>query len=286
MSKNKSIKNQVQTEFMKKLAIGESHHKAKKESIDGKSDKIHSWSTYNNYVKHATAFGMWVKPRFDIKDIKDMRPYVGMYLNFRVGDGVSAWTVALDAAALAKLYGCKSTDFGVKLPKRERANVKRSRGEVKGFKEKKYKDVVDFCKGSGVRIHELKALTKEDIYYKDKALYVHVKQGKGGKEREVPVREGYEKAVLNAAGKCNDEKEKIFKEKEIPVRFPCHKYRAEYAKAQYESIARDISAIPQKEKYICRKDKAGQEYDKVALHAVSVMLGHNRECVVVDSYLY
>ena len=91
---------------------------------------------------------------------------------------------------------------------------------------------------------------------------------------------------MNAAGKCNDEKEKIFKEKEIPVRFPCHKYRAEYAKAQYESIARDISAIPQKEKYICRKDKAGQEYDKVALHAVSVMLGHNRECVVVDSYLY
>ena len=155
MSKNKSIKNQVQAELMQKLAIGESHHKAKKESIDGKSEKIHSWSTYEDYVKHAVAFGKWVKPRFDIKDIKDMRPYVGMYLNFRIGDGVSPWTVALDAAALAKLYGCKSTDFGVELPKRERSTVKRSRGEVKGFKEEKYKDVVDFCKGSGVRIHEL-----------------------------------------------------------------------------------------------------------------------------------
>ena len=271
---------------MQKLAIGESHHKAKKESIDGKSEKIHSWSTYEDYVKHATAFGMWVKPLFNIKDIKNMKAYAGIYLQFRINQGLSSWTVSLDAAALAKLYGCKSTDFGVKLPKRCRSDIKRSRGDIKGFKEEKYEDIVDFCKGSGVRIHELKALTKEDIFYKEKALYVHVKQGKGGKEREVPVREGYEKAVLNAAAKCNDDKEKIFKEKEIPVRFPCHKYRAEYAKAQYESIARDISAIPQKEKYICRKDKAGQVYDKVALHAVSVMLGHNRECVVVDNYLY
>lgn len=286
MSKNKSIKNQVQAELMQKLAIGKSHHKAKIESEDGVSSNIHSWSTYEDYVKHAVAFGKWVKPRFDIKDIKDMRPYVGMYLNFRIGDGVSPWTVALDAAALAKLYGCKSTDFGVELPKRERSNVKRSRGEVKGFKEEKYKDVVDFCKGSGVRIHELKALKKEDIYYKGKALYVHVKQGKGGKEREIPVREGYEKAILNAAAKCKKTKEKIFNEKEIPVRFPCHKYRAEYAKAQYEKLARDISTIPDNEKYICRKDKAGQVYDKVALHEVSVMLGHNRESVVVDSYLY
>ncbi len=286
MSKNKSIKNQVKGELMKKLAIGESHHQAKLASTEGVSEKIHSWSTYENYVKHAVAFGKWVKPRFDIKDIKDMRPYVGMYLNFRIGDGVSPWTVALDAAALAKLYGCKSTDFGVELPKRERANVKRSRGEVKGFKEEKYKDVVDFCKGAGVRIHELKALTKEDIYYKGKALYVHVKQGKGGKEREVPVREGYEKAVLNAVGKCKEANEKIFKKEDIPSRFPCHRYRAEYAKAQYMKLARDVSTIPDNEKYICRKDKAGQVYDKVALHAVSVMLGHNRECVVVDNYLY
>lgn len=98
---------------MKKLAIGESHHQAKLQSEGGVSEKIHSWTTYKNYVKHAVAFGKWVKPRFDVKDIKDMRPYVGMYLNFRIGDGVSTWTAALDAAALAKLYGCKSTALTV-----------------------------------------------------------------------------------------------------------------------------------------------------------------------------
>ena len=286
MSKPKSIKYQVQGELMKKLAIGKSHHQAKLQSEDGVSEKIHSWTTYKNYVKHAVAFGKWVKSIFGIKDIKDMKPYVGMYLNLRIGEGLSAWTVALDAAALAKLYGCKSTDFGVKLPKRERAKVKRSRGEVKGFKEEKYMETVDFCKGSGVRIHELKALTKADVFYQGNTLYVHVRQGKGGKSRNIPVRKEYEKAVLDAAGKIKDDKEKIFNKEDIPVRFPCHKYRAEYAKAQYMKIARDISAIPEKEKYICRKDKAGQVYDKAALHAVSVMLGHNRECVVVDHYLY
>ncbi len=45
------IKYQVQGELVKKLAIGESRHKAKQATDDGKSNKIHSWSTYNNYVK-------------------------------------------------------------------------------------------------------------------------------------------------------------------------------------------------------------------------------------------
>lgn len=286
MSKNKSIKNQINKKFIKILAIGKSHHEAKLQSEGGVSDKIHSWSTYNDYVKHATAFGMWVKLRFDIKNIKDMRPYVESYLNYRIGKGLSPWTVALDASALAKLYECKSTDFKIELPKRERSKIKRSRGEIKGFDEKKHIELVGFCKAAGPRIHEIRALTKKDIYYKDNILYVFVKKGKGGKSREIPVREGYEEIVLNAAAKCKDENEKIFKKKDIPARLPCHKYRAMYAKAQYESLTRDVSTIPKKEKYICRKDKAGQVYDKVALHAVSVMLGHNRECVVVDNYLY
>ncbi len=286
MSRNRSIPYQVKGILVKKLAIGKSRHEEKSKNPDGKSDLIHSWSTYNNYVKAGAAFGKWVKAKYKEKTVARMKIYVGEYLQYRIDQRLSAWTVALDASALAKLYGCKSTDFGVDLPKRKRAEVKRSRGEVKDFDEEKNKETVDFCKGTGLRNHELKAVTKQDVFCKEGRLFVHVRQGKGGKPRDVPVRSGFEKAVQSIADKCTNEKEKLFKPEDIPGRLPSHKYRAEYAKAQYEALARDVEKIPVSEKYICRKDKAGIVYDKKAMEKVSKMLGHNRISVIAESYLY
>ena len=44
-----------------------------------------------------------------------------------------------------------------------------------------------FCKETGLRRHELVAVLPEDIRYENDILYVHVKQGKGGKSRNVQV---------------------------------------------------------------------------------------------------
>ncbi|SDB05044.1 Phage integrase family protein [Ruminococcaceae bacterium FB2012] len=286
MSKNKTIKFQVQNILMLLLAIGESRREAKAESEDNKSPLIHSWSTYNNYVKICIAFGNWVKEIFHIKEVADMKPYVSAYLKYRSDCGLSAWTVRLDAAALAKLYGCTSDGFGVDLPERKRSDVKRSRGEVKKFSEENHTDIVTFCKATGVRIHELKALTKEDVFTDEDKVFVLVKCGKGGKSRIVPVLVGHEDDVLKVAEHCTDDKELLFKKKDIPARLPSHKYRAMYAKAQYQSLTRPLDEIPPKERYICRKDKAGVVYDKKAMEKVSKMLGHNRISVIAESYLY
>ncbi len=283
MSNNKSIKYQVQGILREKLAIGESRHKAKADKND--SDKIFSWSTYNNYVKVCTEFGKWAKNKYGEKSIVNSRKYVPDYLNYRISKNLSAWTVALDASALAKLYNCKSNDFGVDLPERKRADIKRSRSGVKGFDEKKHEVIVGFCKATGVRISELRMLKKSDMILKEEHWYVHIAQGKGGKERIAPTLEEY-KPLIDKLVEPLKPDEKLFKPKEIPDRLPCHQYRAYYAKTQYNRLARDVNEISRNNRYVCRNDKKGTVYDKKAMLEVSRMLGHNRIDVIASHYLY
>ena len=42
----------------------------------------------------------------------------------------------------------------------------------------------------------------------------------------------------------------------------------------------------QKERYIMRKERAGEVYDKQAMEIVSKNLGHNRISVIAQSHLY
>lgn len=281
MSKRRSIQYQVKGNLSKKLAIGKKRHKYKNKR--GRSPYIHSWSTYNSYVKHCIAFGHWVRSHFGIGRIEDMECFVEQYLRWRSEQGLSAWTIALDAAALAKLYDKHIDDFDVRLPRRHRADIKRSRGAVKDFDDCKHRDAVDFCKAAGLRRHELEALKKSDISPDGKTIFV--RRGKGGKPRTVPVIKGRSDAVVKAAERCQKDDDIVFTRSDLPARMPIHKYRAEYAKAQYKLLARAVEDIPRRERYICRRDKAGVIYDKKAMAEVSKMLGHNRIDVIAYSYL-
>ncbi len=284
MSKTKSLEYQIRGKLKEKLALGVKRHEVKDEN--GYSPYIHSRTTYKNYVKHSLLFAKWVKKNFGIKNISDMETFTRMYLESRIARRLSAWTVALDAAAIAKLYDCHIADLEVELPKRKRSEIKRSRGRICDFSEKKHQAVVDFCKGTGLRRHELLMLRKSEIWSEGKDVFVFVRQGKGGKSRIVPVRRGYEQTVLGVATTCINDDDKLFNKSDVPCRMPVHKYRAVYAKAQYERFARPIDQIPKRERYICRKDKAGVVYDKAAMAQVSKMLGHNRISVIAESYLY
>ena len=52
----------------------------------------------------------------------------------------------------------------------------------------------------------------------------------------------------------------------------------------YAQLARDPATLPSSEVYRCRRDMAGTVFDKAAMGAVSVALGHNR-LSVMTSYL-
>ena len=116
--KNKlSLIGQVNETLNTKARFGESRYEAKLN--DTAKDGIYSYSTMRNYKKHCCYFVDYCKEQHKCKTLEQCRKYVDEWLTHRMGY-CSAYTVKLDAAALAKLYWCESKEFGVKTPPRHR----------------------------------------------------------------------------------------------------------------------------------------------------------------------
>lgn len=285
MSKNKSMKYQAQGILKPMLRLGESKHDAKLKAEDKHHlEGIYSTSTYKNYVTVAAQFGNWAKETYGEKVLNNCRQYVDEYLQIRIDKGLSPYTISKDVSALAKLYDCRKEDFGIEIPQKCRIDIKRSRAEVKEFDYVKHKDVLDFINGTSHRRSELLRSKKKYYTEVNGEIIVRIK-GKGGKIRYSKVLPQYKEFVKSRLQGLKDE-DKVFSASEVPVRTPCHAYRAKYAKDYYNMIARPLNTLTTKEKYICRKDKKGTVYDREALAVVSKMLGHNRLSVIVDHYLY
>ena len=277
--KNKeSLVKQVSDVLESGQRFGQSKFAAKKDGTY--TGGIYSFSTFRSYQKHCIAFAKWCREQHRCNTLADCRPYVDEYLQSR--SDLSPYTIKLDAAALAKLYGCSSTDFVPTQP-RLRADITRSRGEAvrdRHFSEAKNAPLVAFCRAVGLRRHELEALHGEDWKEEDGALYVHVRSGKGGKERFARVIGDADaiKAQMLCAGKG-----KVFPH--IPSAADIHGYRRAYATAYYRMIARPTETLKPSERYVCRKDKSGIVYDRKAMLEVSQSLGHNRIDVIAGHYL-
>lgn len=196
---------------------------------------------------------------------------------------MSAWTVRAEAAALAKLFQCAMSDFGVKLPKRRRGDVKQHRRNscIGHYDSRKHHLLEAFCRACGLRRHEVAKLRPSDVYRSTRGnVIVHVRQGKGGKERFVIALNDLPLELAEQAAARGDKL--IFPH--IPKYAPIHTWRRAYAQDLYQRLARPVEEIPRQEQYICRGERAGIIYDKRAMQAVSKMLGHAR-LDVVTSYI-
>src|SRR5690625_1322559 len=60
---SKSLGYQMHERMQKMNRIGQSRHEAKKESVDGKTDGIHSKSTYDNYKQVSVQFVRWLQEK-------------------------------------------------------------------------------------------------------------------------------------------------------------------------------------------------------------------------------
>lgn len=278
----KSLVKQIEERYTGMLAIGNSKHFAKINNET--SDKIFSWSTFNAYIKHANYFAAYCKEKYSCKTIDECRQYVDEWLQSRIDANMSAYTIKLEASALAKLYGCSTTDF-METPDRNRKDIKRSRGEKvrdAHFSEKNHKELVDFCRSTGLRRRELSALTGDKLLKKDGKYYIKVdKAAKGGRYRETEVIGNIE----NVKNLMTDaKKEKVFQN--IPSGADIHEYRSDYATALYHKYARPIESIEDRHEIYCfRKDRAGIVLDRKAMQKVSVNLGHSRISVVAGHYI-
>ena len=243
-------------------------------------DKIYSYGTYGDYVKHINYFLKWCEDTYRCKTLKQCREHVDEWLTLRINQGLSAYTLKLEASALGKLYQEPTTNF-VPTPDRKRAAITRSRGYAQrdyGFSLEKNEEIIDFCRGTGLRRSELTNLIGDQLILCDGNAYIAVK-GKGGRYREAPIIGPHRDRIVDRMQKAGHNKVWT----SVPSHMDVHEYRSEYATAIYTAYARDD--IPKEDRYYCKSDRRGVILDRQAMRIASQALGHSRVSVVAGHYI-
>lgn len=276
-----SLAFQIKSEFDKMLSIGESKYQDK--ILDRTQNKIYSWETYRTYMKHCNYFTNWAKENHSCKTLEQAKPFINQYLQARESQNLSAYTLILERSALAKLYQIDSKEL-YQTKKRSRADITRSRGERvrdKNFNEEKNKDLVEFCRGTGLRRSELKEIKGSDLKEIRGNHYLEVSRNtNGGRHRTIEITGNIEKIVFLLQSKGD---EKLFPKPNSNA--DIHSYRQDYAKSIYDKYSRPIEELEKSEIHVCRRDRKGEIYDKEALKITSENLGHARTDVVTGHYL-
>lgn len=263
---NKSLVQQVKETLDSKLAIGESKFAAK---LDGTyTNYIYSWDTYRSYLKHACYFVKWCKeqdihPRLAHKPrtLEECRLFAERWIQHNINRGLSAFTIKLQLSALAKLYGCTTYDFDIKTPPRRRRDITRSRGVAvrdKHFSEKNNKDLIIFCKSTGLRRAELMQIRGTDLIMHEGELCLDVKKGtKGGRPRISPV-VGSEDEIETVKRLCEVAgANKVFPKPNENA--DIHSFRAAYATSIYGANKRDYKDF-RNERLIVYKNQVVDSY--------------------------
>lgn len=163
---SKDLHQQAYERFKGMHAFGESKKAAVAEGTE--RDKIFSYNTYKSYWKHTKYFIKYIKENHpECTTLKSARKYVNEWLQVRVDQGLSAWTVQLEAKALGKLYGIQPDNENYfKPPKRNREDIKQSRGDRvrdRHFSKTNNDELIKFCQGTGLRRSELEELRGKDL---------------------------------------------------------------------------------------------------------------------------
>ncbi len=246
MGSRKSIIREAIERLDSLMAIGQSRFQAKQarratspeEGWTVSTGKIHSHTTRKVYQQHVLAFINWARTNRGIMRLA--------WLDERADELVTHYLVA-HVAAEKSAYTLQT----------ERAALRLFFG--------------NWSLAATVRIP-----TRTRSTTGDGTLFVHVKKGKGGKAREVPVLFGHEEDVLVVVrGRAPDDK--VFDR--IPGHMDVHSYRRDSAQRRYLQHAPGQVLPPLEGRLGC------DDYDPVAVQRVSWALGHNRRDVVLRHYL-
>jgi integrase len=295
---SKSVIREMQERLDGLMALGESRGQAKKDARAAgqkawsfSTGKIHSYISRQTYQEHAMKFVTWARDVYGLKQLAAIDERAGEltaeYLQARLDEGKSAYTLQVIRAALRMVFGNRTLMSEVQLPARKRSTITRSRGPKahdRHFNPDNWPALINFLKATGLRRDELKLLRAGDIVEHDPDLasryygqtIVQVWNGKGGKVRTVPVLPGHEHdGLVVREGLASDDL--VFPR--IPKHLDVHSYRREYAQALYLYHAPGRSLPP-----AIGRLKPG-DYDRAAAYEVTLALGHNRIDVVLRHYI-
>lgn len=251
-------------------------------------NKIYSKATFETYKQQFRHFADWLdKAHPEAFTLEDARGFVDEYLRHLIELERSAYSISTAKAAIAKIMGVEATQF-ISTPPRLRANIKRSREVAerdKHISDKKEEELARFTSATGLRRKEMTMITAEDLFFENGQAYLKIDKGtKGGKSRVAKILGKTEEETKHIVKWIQSKQGRLFNK--LSSNYDNHFYRATYANRLYNQLKRDIADIPTEEKYIMRKDRAGEVYDKQAMLHVSKALGHNRISVIAQSYLY
>lgn len=258
-------------------SFGESKKKAIANGTD--KEKIFSHNTYKTYWKHTKYFIKYVQEQHpEVTTIKKAKRYVNEWLQVRVDQGLSAWTIQTEAKALGKLYGISPDDPDYfQPPKRNRQDITRSRvdrARDKHFSVSNNDELIKFCKGTGLRRSELASIKGKDLISRseiemefnqlkslknltedeskrlnilkdamrfESEYYINIVNGKGGRKRISPiVGKNIDQIVERMKNTPEDKKVWEYVNSNADI----HSYRADYATEIYKTYARNIEDIP------------------------------------------
>ena len=281
--RNKAYSKDIHQQAYDRLTGMQAFGESKKEAVANgtEKEKIFSFNTYKSYWKHTKYFIKYIKENHpECTTLKSAKKYVNEWLQTRVDQGLSAWTVQLEAKAMGKLYGISPDDENYfKPPKRNREDIKRSRGDRvrdKHFSKTNNDELIKFCKGTGLRRAELGELRGKDLVTREQIeaeisqlesrpaaeltpadtkrlemlqdtrlfegdYFTHVRNGKGGRERMSPIIGPNTEQIVERI-KSTPAEEKVWQH--IHQSADIHGYRAEYATIIYRAKARAIEEIP------------------------------------------
>ena len=276
----------LRLQVMLKAGMGSKRSEDKAEADT--RNKIYSKATFETYKQQFRHFAEWLdKAHPEAVTLEDARAFVDEYLRHLIELERSAYSISTAKAAIAKVMGVEATQF-IATPPRLRADIKRSRGVAerdKHISDKKEEELARFTSATGLRRKEMTMITAEDLFFENGQAYLNVTKGtKGGKSRVAKIVGKTEEETKDIV-KCIQSKEgRLFNK--LSSNYDNHYYRATYANRLYNQLKRDIADIPTEDKYIMRKDRAGEVYDKQAMLQISRALGHNRISVIAQSYFY
>lgn len=284
VSYRKTARLRLQAMLNAGLGSKRSEDKAEAET----KNKIYSKATFQTYKQQFKHFADWLdKAHPEAFTLEDARGFVDEYLRHLIELERSAYSISTAKAAIAKVMGVEATQF-IATPPRLRADIKRSRGVAerdKHISDKKEEELARFTSATGLRRKEMTMITAEDLFFENGQAYLNVTKGtKGGKSRVAKIVGKTEEETKDIVKWIQSKEGRLFNK--LSSNYDNHYYRATYANRLYNQLKRDIADIPTEDKYIMRKDRAGEVYDKQAMLHVSKALGHNRISVIAQSYLY
>lgn len=276
----------LRLQAMLKAGLGSKRSKDKAEA-DTKN-KVYSKATFETYKQQFRHFADWLdKAHPEAFTLEDARGFVDEYLRHLIELERSAYSISTAKAAIAKVMGVEATQF-IATPPRLRADIKRSRGVAerdKHISDKKEEELARFTSATGLRRKEMTMITAEDLFFENGQAYLNVTKGtKGGKSRVAKIVGKTEEETKDIVKWIQSKEGRLFNK--LSSNYDNHYYRATYANRLYNQLKRDIADIPTQERYVMRKERAGEVYDKQAMLQVSKALGHNRISVIAQSYLY